>query len=66
MRKWMVSRVKIIQEVLDPTWTEEDLRGVPAELREARALELATAEARQPFDLERGPIPARVSDPAWR
>ncbi|HNK78998.1 MAG TPA: amino acid adenylation domain-containing protein, partial [Nitrospira sp.] len=47
---------QIIQDVLDPTWTEEDLRGVPAELREPRALELATAEARRPFDLEQGPL----------
>ncbi len=47
---------QIIHDVLDPTWTEEDLRGVPAELREPRALELATAEARRPFDLEKGPL----------
>ncbi|ULA67915.1 MAG: Putative Multi-domain non-ribosomal peptide synthetase [Nitrospira sp.] len=47
---------QIIHDVLEPTWTEEDLRGVPAELREPRALELATAEARRPFDLEKGPL----------
>lgn len=47
---------QLIHEVLDPTWVEEDLRGVPAELREPRALELATSEARRPFDLERGPL----------
>ena len=47
---------QIIHDVLDPVWVEEDLRGLPAELREPRALELATAEARRPFNLEQGPL----------
>ncbi len=47
---------QIIHHSLDPLWSEEDLRRVPAELREARALELATAEARRPFNLEQGPL----------
>ena len=47
---------QIIHGVLDPIWTDEDLRGVPAELREAQALELATVEARRPFNLEQGPL----------
>ena len=47
---------QIIHDALDPLWSEEDLRRVPAELREPRALELATAEARRPFNLEQGPL----------
>ena len=39
-----------------PHWTEEDLRNAPSETREPQALELATAEARRPFDLEQGPL----------
>jgi amino acid adenylation domain-containing protein len=33
-----------------------DLRALPAPEREARAIELATAEAQRPFDLARGPL----------
>ena len=33
-----------------------DLRGLEAAAREAEALRLATVEAQQPFDLERGPL----------
>ncbi|NOJ91721.1 amino acid adenylation domain-containing protein [Corallococcus coralloides] len=33
-----------------------DLRAVPGSLRSAKALQLATQEAREPFDLERGPL----------
>jgi len=33
-----------------------DLEGVPGTQREAEALRLATAEARRPFDLRRGPL----------
>jgi len=47
---------QIIHASLDPHWVEEDLRGLPREMREARALELATAEARAPFNLELGPL----------
>ncbi len=47
---------QIIHDSLHPLWEEEDLRRLPAELREPRALELATAEARRPFDLEQGPL----------
>jgi acyl carrier protein len=34
---------QIVHASLDPLWVEEDLRGLPREMREARALELATA-----------------------
>jgi amino acid adenylation domain-containing protein len=34
----------------------QDLRGLPENVREAEALGLATSEAQQPFDLERGPL----------
>ena len=47
---------QIIHASLAPLWTEKDLRGLSREMREARALELATAEARHPFDLEQGPL----------
>jgi len=47
---------QIVHTSLDPPWVEEDLRGLPREMREARALELATAEARRPFDLGQGPL----------
>ena len=47
---------QIVHDVLDPLWAEEDVRRLPAEMREPRALEAATAEARRPFDLERGPL----------
>ncbi|RKH06911.1 non-ribosomal peptide synthetase/type I polyketide synthase [Corallococcus carmarthensis] len=33
-----------------------DLRAVPESLRSAKALQLATQEAREPFDLEHGPL----------
>lgn len=47
---------QIIHDTLDPLWAEEDVRRLPADMREPRALEVATAEARRPFDLERGPL----------
>ncbi|MBS0172290.1 MAG: amino acid adenylation domain-containing protein [Nitrospira sp.] len=47
---------QMIHDILDPVWTEEDVRRLPAELREPRTLEIATAEARRPFDLECGPL----------
>ena len=47
---------QIIHTSLEPLWTEEDVRKLPREIREPQALELATAEARRPFDLERGPL----------
>jgi amino acid adenylation domain-containing protein len=47
---------QVIHASLDPLWTEEDVRMLQQELREPRALELATAEARRPFDLEQGPL----------
>jgi amino acid adenylation domain-containing protein len=47
---------QIIHESLEPEWIEEDLRIAPSEIRESRALELATVEARRPFDLDHGPL----------
>lgn len=47
---------QMIHESMDPIWTDVDLRTTPREERESRARELATAEARRPFDLERGPL----------
>ncbi len=47
---------QIIHDSLEPLWAEEDVRRLPAEMREPRTLELATIEARRPFDLERGPL----------
>ncbi|HVG01732.1 MAG TPA: amino acid adenylation domain-containing protein, partial [Nitrospira sp.] len=47
---------QLIHEILPPQWVEEDLRHLPADIREPRALELATTEARRPFDLEQGPL----------
>ncbi len=47
---------QIIHTSLEPQWVEEDARKLPLEIREPRALELATAEARRPFDLEQGPL----------
>jgi alpha-ketoglutarate-dependent taurine dioxygenase len=35
---------------------EEDLRGLPDEVREAEVLRLSTDETRRPFDLARGPL----------
>ena len=34
----------------------DDLSGLPSHEREAQAMKLATEEARQPFDLQRGPL----------
>ncbi|MCY0992037.1 amino acid adenylation domain-containing protein [Nannocystis sp. ILAH1] len=48
--------VRIVHAALPPTFAREDLRGTPAELREERARELATRDARARFDLERGPL----------
>jgi len=47
---------QVIHASLEPLWTDEDLRALPQEMREQRALELATAEARRPFVLDRGPL----------
>lgn len=47
---------QVIHVSLDPLWTEEDVRMLQQDLREPRALDLATAEARRPFDLEQGPL----------
>lgn len=47
---------QIIHDSLEPLWAEEDVRRLPADMREPRALEAATAEARRPFDLQRGPL----------
>ena len=47
---------QVIHASLEPLWTDEDLRVLPKETRETRALELATAEARRPFDLDHGPL----------
>ncbi len=47
---------QLIHASLDPLWAEEDVRGLPDEARESRALHLATAEARRPFNLEEGPL----------
>ncbi len=47
---------QVIHASLEPLWIDEDLRMLPQEMREPRALELATAEARRPFDLDHGPL----------
>lgn len=47
---------QVIHASLEPFWADDDVRMLQQELREPRALELATAEARRPFDLERGPL----------
>ncbi len=47
---------QLIHESLTPEWAEEDLRHLPEDIREPRALELATVEARRPFNLEQGPL----------
>ena len=47
---------QVIHASLEPLWTDEDLRVLPKEARETRALELATAEARRPFILDHGPL----------
>ena len=47
---------QMIHHSLEPLWIDEDLRMLLEGVRESRALELATAEARRPFDLERGPL----------
>ncbi len=48
--------VQHIHAVLDPIWTDEDLRGIVRERREEMALQIATTEARRPFDLKHGPL----------
>ena len=48
--------VQIVHSTLDPIWTEKNLCSVPREVREQTASDLATAEARRPFDLEKGPL----------
>jgi amino acid adenylation domain-containing protein len=48
--------VQIIHSTLDPVWTEQDLCSLPRDEREQAASELATAEARRPFDLRTGPL----------
>jgi amino acid adenylation domain-containing protein len=48
-----------VQQVLPPFPIEpggEDLRSLPADVREQHGLERATAEARKTFDLARGPL----------
>ncbi|MDP9131985.1 MAG: amino acid adenylation domain-containing protein, partial [Nitrospirota bacterium] len=47
---------QIIHASSEPLWIEEDVRMLSRDIRETRALELATAEARRPFDLEQGPL----------
>ena len=47
---------QLIHESMAPEWAEKDLRHLSADTREPRALELATTEARRPFDLEEGPL----------
>ncbi|HET6676075.1 MAG TPA: amino acid adenylation domain-containing protein, partial [Nitrospiraceae bacterium] len=48
--------VQIIHATLAPLWVEEDLRTVSRNARERATAELATAEARRPFDLLSGPL----------
>jgi amino acid adenylation domain-containing protein len=48
--------VQIVHSTLDPLWVEEDLCALPRDDRERAASELATAEARRPFDLITGPL----------
>ncbi len=48
--------VQRIHAMLDPMWTDEDLRGIARERREEIALQMATTEARRSFDLVHGPL----------
>jgi amino acid adenylation domain-containing protein len=48
--------VQIVQPPVHLEVPLADLRGVPSSRREAEALRLATADARRPFDLSRGPM----------
>jgi amino acid adenylation domain-containing protein len=48
--------VQHIHATLDPIWEEKDLRTGPHDGRERLAAELATEEARRPFDLHTGPL----------
>jgi amino acid adenylation domain-containing protein len=47
---------QIIDPPAPPALPVEDLRGLPADEREAAAERIAVAEAGKPFDLERGPL----------
>src|SRR6185295_9528162 len=44
-----------IHASLGPLWIDDDLRMLPQEMRDSRVIDLATAEARRPFDLDHGP-----------
>ncbi|QRN95171.1 non-ribosomal peptide synthase/polyketide synthase [Archangium violaceum] len=48
--------VQVVSQEPDLTLVREDLREVPEALRQERALQRATEEARRPFELERGPL----------
>ncbi len=48
--------VTVVAPTLALALPHVDLRGLPAEIRQAEAERLARAEARRPFDLERGPL----------
>ncbi|MCP4661299.1 MAG: amino acid adenylation domain-containing protein, partial [bacterium] len=48
--------VQVIARALELVLAEVDLRGLVPQAREAEARQLATAEARRPFDLSRGPL----------
>ncbi len=48
--------VQVVAPSLNIELPESDLRHLPDEEREAAAYQLALDEARQPFDLERGPL----------
>ncbi|HEX7312965.1 MAG TPA: amino acid adenylation domain-containing protein [Pyrinomonadaceae bacterium] len=48
--------VQVVHPPSSVGWSFVDLSATPADERDARARELAAAEARKPFDLARGPI----------
>lgn len=52
--------VQVVGPWQSPHWIEIDLRGLPKNQRLAEAIRIVEAEARTPFDLERGPV-ARFS-----
>ncbi len=48
--------VQVIDPNLDPEWRTVDLRGEPADRRQAEALRRAAEEGARPFDLAAGPL----------
>jgi amino acid adenylation domain-containing protein len=48
--------VQVVHDAVEIRLPVEDLRAIPADEREAEARREAAAEARKPFDLQRGPV----------